>query len=180
VTRSCTRTRPGTVRGEDANASTRVTGKPGKGRKVDINPDATGLRAALQGQGWRAERHHYQDLALQTQEMPEVPQQAGGEGQEVTSLLWLLLLPYAYAGGFVAAFFHHREVFPERCNDQNPPWCFFAGLFWPLVAAVGLVVGCAYAGWQTSSLTPARRRKRRDAMRGADLRAVEGRMIVKL
>jgi hypothetical protein len=77
VTRPCTRTRPGTVRGEDASASTRVTGKPGKGGKVDIHPDATGLRAALQGQGWRAERHHYQDRALQAQEVREVPQQAG-------------------------------------------------------------------------------------------------------
>lgn len=96
----------------------------------------------------------------------------------MTDLLWLLILPYAYIGGFATAAVHHREVNPERCGDRTPPLCVLGGIFWPLVAVVAVVVICGWAGWYTAS-TPVRRKQRTEALRRADLRSIEGAKITR-
>lgn len=80
--------------------------------------------------------------------------------------LWLLLIipGYAFIGGFVHVLWHNRKDHnKKRCNNgDDAPTCIFAGIFWPALIPIFILLGSMLLGMQAESLRPVARREMRD------------------
>jgi len=84
---------------------------------------------------------------------------------------WLaLIIPgYAFMAGFAGTACHNSKAHDqERCNDgRDGPSCIAAGLFWPLLIPLLIIIGSVLAGMRAEKLRPVRRRERQKALEEA-------------